>query len=56
MSKVISNNYICPVRATINLIGGKYKSVILWYLIEGVLRFSELQRRIPNATAKMLTQ
>ena len=46
----------CPVEATINLIGGKYKSLILWKLMSGTLRFSALRREIPNATPKMLTQ
>lgn len=46
----------CPVSATLELIGGKYKGLILWHLSEGILRFSELQKKIPNATAKMLTQ
>lgn len=46
----------CPVEATISLIGGKYKSLILWKLIGGTLRFSELRKEVPNATAKMLTQ
>ena len=46
----------CPVEATLDLIGGKYKALILWHLSEGVLRFSELRNRIPKATPKMLTQ
>ncbi len=46
----------CPVEATINLIGGKYKSLILWNLISGTLRFSDLRREVPGATPKMLTQ
>ena len=46
----------CPVEATLELIGGKYKALILWHLSEGTLRFSELRRAIPNATPKMLTQ
>ncbi|MFD1259732.1 winged helix-turn-helix transcriptional regulator [Entomomonas asaccharolytica] len=45
-----------PLAATINLIGGKYKSLILWKLTNGLLRFSELRREIPCATPKMLTQ
>lgn len=45
-----------PLAATINLIGGKYKSLILWKLTNGILRFSELRREIPCATPKMLTQ
>lgn len=46
----------CPVEATIGLIGGKYKSLILWKLIGGTLRFSELRREVRFATPKMLTQ
>ena len=48
-------NY-CPVSATLDLIGGKYKALILWHLAENKLRFSQLNRLIPGATAKMLTQ
>ena len=47
---------ICPVGATLDLIGGKYKALILWHLSEGILRFSELKKVVPGATAKMLTQ
>lgn len=50
----IKNN--CPVEATLDLIGGKYKALILWHLSDGTLRFSELRRRISKATPKMLTQ
>ena len=46
----------CPVGATLELIGGKYKALILWQLSEDTLRFSELHKGIPQATAKMLTQ
>ena len=48
-------NY-CPVSATLDLIGGKYKALILWHLSENKLRFSQLNKLIPTATAKMLTQ
>ena len=47
-------NQTCPVEATLALIGGKYKALILWRLSGGTLRFSQLQRHIP-ATARMLT-
>ena len=47
---------ICPVEATLELIGGKYKALILWHLSEKKLRFSELRKVIKNATPKMLTQ
>ena len=46
----------CPVSATLELIGGKYKALIVWHLSEGTLRYSELRSRISGATAKMLTQ
>ena len=46
----------CPVEATLDLVGGKYKALILWHLSAGILRFSELRNRIPKATPKMLTQ
>ncbi len=50
------NNINCPVDATLRLIGGKYKSLILWHLIEGKLRYGQLQKLIPQATPKMLTE
>ena len=46
----------CPVAATLELIGGKYKALILWHLAEKKLRFSELRNTIQGATPKMLTQ
>lgn len=46
----------CPVEATLFLIGGKYKPLILWHLIEHPLHYMELQRLIPKATSKMLSQ
>lgn len=55
---MICNNsgYNCPVDATLGLIGGKYKSLILWHLIDTTLRFGELRKLIESATPKMLTQ
>lgn len=55
MNKKISNNN-CPVAATLQLIGGKYKSLILWHLSGKILRFSQLHRLVPESTPKMLTQ
>lgn len=46
----------CPVHATLELIGGKYKALILWALSDGKLRFSQLRKKISDATPKMLTQ
>ena len=47
---------MCPVETTLDLIGGKYKALILWHLSDGTLRFSELRKMISGATPKMLTQ
>ena len=49
------NNTHCPVETTIDLIGGKYKALILWHLSGGTLRFSQLQKLITSATPRMLT-
>ena len=46
----------CPVETTLEMIGGKYKALILWHLSDGKLRFSELKKAVANATPKMLTQ
>ncbi len=46
----------CPVEATLELIGGKYKALILWHLSQGTLRFSQLRVLVKGATPKMLTQ
>jgi DNA-binding HxlR family transcriptional regulator len=49
--------YYCPVEVTLDLIGGRWKPLILWHLKEaGVLRHGELKRLIPTITQKMLTQ
>lgn len=47
---------ICPAEKTAKLIGGRWKIVILWYLFQGVKRFSELQRALTGVTQKVLTQ
>ncbi len=46
----------CPVEATLDLIGGKYKALILWHLAQEKLRYSELKKLIGSVTPKMLTQ
>lgn len=51
-----TSQFNCPVEATLALIGGKYKPLILWHLIGGPLHYMELQRLIPRATPKMLSQ
>ena len=46
----------CPVKLTTEVIGGKWKPLILYYLEDRTRRFSELQRLIPASTKKMLTK
>ncbi len=50
------NGYHCPLEATMSIIGGKYKGIIIGHLINKTLRYSELQKLIPQATPKMLIQ
>jgi DNA-binding HxlR family transcriptional regulator len=48
--------YSCPVEATIDIIGGKWKLWIIWCLRDSVLRFSELQKEMPGVSPKVLTK
>ncbi|MBW4441361.1 MAG: helix-turn-helix transcriptional regulator [Plectolyngbya sp. WJT66-NPBG17] len=45
----------CSVEATISLIDGKWKCVILFHLLDGTLRFNEIRRQVPDVTQRMLT-
>ena len=47
--------YHCAMDVTMEFIGGKWKAVVLWYLKSGTLRFSEIKKRIPDITEKMLS-
>ena len=46
----------CPVEAALDVIGGKWKPLILWALGDNVMRFGELLRGLPGVNAKMLTK
>ena len=56
MIKFRDTEYQCSMELTLDLIGGKWKSLILWHLAENTLRFSELRKTLPQVTQKMLTQ
>ena len=48
---------ISPTEVTFDLVGGKYKGAILWYIHKHhVMRFSEIVRHLPACNAKMVTQ
>lgn len=49
--------YSCPIEITLDIIGGKWKPIIIWHLGQrGTQRFSEVRKRMPSITQKMLTQ
>ena len=62
--KETSTNYInkikifntCPVTFTLSKIGGRWKPIILYQLLEGTRRYSEIRKNIPHITEKMLIQ
>jgi DNA-binding HxlR family transcriptional regulator len=49
------NGILCPVEASVDVIGGKWKAVILFRLMDGPKRFGELGRLMPGASRQMLT-
>lgn len=56
--KVVGNRkYSCSVELTLQVIGGKWKPVILYHLgRRGTMRFGEIRKSMPSITPKMLTQ
>jgi DNA-binding HxlR family transcriptional regulator len=50
-----SSHTRCTIETTAGLIGGRWKAVVIFHLLSGTLRFGELRRLLPNATARMLT-
>lgn len=56
-NKVSCNNYRCEIEVTLEIIGGKWQSLILWNLgIHGVVRYNEFRNIILEISQKMLTQ
>lgn len=45
----------CPVEITLDVIGGKWKGMVLYRLLDGAARFNEIRRAVPKATQRMLT-
>lgn len=53
---VTSDGQICPMKLANDLVSGKWKILILWYLREKPRRFGELNRLLPDASRGVLTQ
>ena len=49
------HTYNCPVEVTLEIIGGRWKSVILYHLLGRTRRFGELRKLLPGVTQRMLT-
>ena len=50
----MNHDYICPVEATLEIVGGKYKPLILWHLSGKTLRFGQLQKLLSSAATMMM--
>ena len=46
----------CPVEASLEIIGGKWKGMVLYHLLDGTLRFSALKRQMGGVTQRTLTK
>jgi DNA-binding HxlR family transcriptional regulator len=56
MAKKLAQNFGCPSEFTLEVLGGKWKTVILCYLKQQPLRYADLRRLIPNLSDKMLSE
>lgn len=54
--KYNEKEYKCPLEAAMDLLGGKWRSLILWHLIQEDLRFSEIQKIVPGISKKVLSE
>lgn len=53
--EICPDTFACPVAVTVDVIGGKWKGLILYHLVPGPRRFNELRRLMPEITQRMLT-
>lgn len=56
MNKEKIKSYHCQVEAAMDVLGGKYKAIIIYDLIGKTLRYNEIQKLIPQATPRMLSK
>lgn len=55
MYKFKEKEYPCCTSLTMGIIGGKWKTVILFHLIDGALRYNELRKEMPTVTERTLS-
>ena len=55
MLKFKGKEYPCCASLTMGIIGGKWKTVILFHLMHGTLRYSELRKQMPTVTERTLS-
>lgn len=55
MAKTMAITDQCPMQIGLNILAGKWKLRIIWFLSKGPVRFNELQRLLGNITTKTLT-
>ena len=56
MIKYKGTEYNCSMELTLDIIGGKWKPIIIWHLGEKTMRFNAIKRKLPKVSQKMLTQ
>lgn len=57
LNKVSCSNYRCEIEITLEILSGKWKTLIIWNLSKyKVIRYNEFKRLIPEVTQKMLSQ
>jgi len=54
--KQYMENYDCAIEATLDVIGGKWKGIILGHLMNETLRYSDIKRLMPKITPRTLTR
>jgi DNA-binding HxlR family transcriptional regulator len=53
--EINGKEFHCALDITMHYIGGKWKTVVLWYLIDGKKRYNEIRKLIPDITERMLS-
>jgi DNA-binding HxlR family transcriptional regulator len=56
MTRVLPKRFLCPTEFAIEVLGGKWKTVLLGCLKERPLRYGELRRILPNLSDKVLSE